>query len=64
MNPEIEWELFEFVQTEKSFGQICAGIKQPLPLISIALKQLVGNGRIIKIVKGDDIYYAQKQHDQ
>ena len=64
MNPEIGWDLFEFVQTEKSWSQICARIKQPLPIISIALKQLVDNEKIIKIVRSDDIYYAQKQHDQ
>lgn len=64
MTPEIEQDLFKFLQTEKSWSQVCIGVDQPLPLISIALKQLVDNGRIIGIVKDDNIYYAQKQHDQ
>jgi hypothetical protein len=60
MNPEIEWELFEFVQTEKSWNEICLKINEPLPLIAIALKQLMDNGKIVQTAKEDNIYYAKK----
>jgi hypothetical protein len=64
MNPEIEWELFEFVQQEKSWNEVCAKIKQPMSIIAIGLQQLSANNKITHFTKEDNIYYVQKHANQ
>lgn len=54
---EFERELRDFIQEEKSWNEVCAGIKQPMSIIAVTLKKLRDIGEIIETAKNNNIYY-------
>lgn len=61
---EFEVELTEFLQQEKSWNEVCAQIKQPMSIIAVALKKLKDIGKILEIVKDNNIYYKYNDNQR
>lgn len=60
---EFEKELIDCIQEEKSWNEICTQIKQPMSLIAVALKKLKDIGKVLEIVKNNNIYYTANDHE-
>lgn len=61
---EFEVELTEFLQQEKSWNEVCAQIKQPMSIIAVALKKLKDIGKILEIVKDNNIYHKYNDNQR
>ena len=61
---EFARELVDFIQQEKSWNEVCAGIKQPMSLIAVTLKNLRDIGEILETVKNNNIYYKHNDNQR
>lgn len=54
---ELERELLDCIQQEKSWNEVCLEINQPMSIIAVALKKLKDSRQIIETAKNNNIYY-------
>ncbi len=55
---EFESALLEILHKETSWNDVCAELNsQPMPLIAVALKQLVDTGKVVCTKKENNVFY-------